>query len=203
MSNPRRIGVYGGTFDPVHVVHLAVARAALQQAALDEVIFVVSAAPPHKHHAVHASAADRLAMVEAALAAEDPRLHASRMEIDRAGPSYTVDTLRQLQGQTPSAELFLIIGADALRDLPGWREPEAILGIAKLLAVPRPGFNSASVGALAGRYQLLDFPEQAVSSTEIRARAASGAPLTGLVPAEVIDIIHQRGLYRGAAAAQA
>lgn len=204
MNNPRRIGVYGGTFDPVHAVHLAVAHAALQQAALDEVLFVVSAAPPHKHHAVHESAQDRLAMVEAAIQAEnDSRLRVSRIEIDRPGPSYTVDTLKALREQEPGAEFFLIVGADALLDLPGWRNPGEILACAHLVAVPRPGFDPAATESLKGRYQLLDFPEQQVSSTEIRARVASGAPLTGLVPPAVIDIIHQRGLYRGAAAAEA
>jgi nicotinate-nucleotide adenylyltransferase len=204
VNSARRIGVYGGTFDPIHEVHLAVARAALQQAALDEVLFVVSATPPHKRHAVHAEAEDRLAMVEAALKAEnDPRMRASRMELERPGPSYTADTLRDLQALAPGAELFLIIGADALRDLPGWREPKAILERATLLAVPRPGFDPNEVHALEGRYQLLDFPPQSVSSTEIRARAASGAPLAGLLPATVIEIIHQRGLYRGADEAEA
>lgn len=198
MNRPRRIGVYGGTFDPVHGVHLDVARAALQQAGLDEVLFVVSAAPPHKRHGVHARAEDRLAMVEAALTeAGDPRLKASRIELDRPGPSYTADTLRDLHALNPGAELFLIIGADALRDLPGWREPDLILARAKLLAVPRPGFDPAAANTLDGHFQLLNFPAQDVSSTEIRARAASGSTLSGLVPAAVARIIEQRELYRG------
>jgi nicotinate-nucleotide adenylyltransferase len=200
VSEPRRIGVFGGTFDPIHEAHLSIARAALAQARLDDVLFVVSAAPPHKRHAVHAPAEDRYAMVAAALAGlNEPRFHASRVEIDRPGPSYTADTLRELQAQYPGATLYLIVGADALVDLPRWRDPEGILQRAKLLVMPRPGVELGEAPGLAGRYQLLQFEETPLSSTDVRARAASGAPLTGLVPDAAAAVLNTKGLYRGAA----
>jgi nicotinate-nucleotide adenylyltransferase len=194
VSDPRRIGVFGGTFDPVHNTHLAIARAAREQAKLDMVLFVVSANPPHKRGATFASAEDRVALVEAAVG-RGPGMVSSRIELDRGGPSYTADTLETLHEQHPHAELFLIIGMDSLIDLPKWRSPDRILELAHLLVVPRPG--EADVPELVrGRYTMFAFSETDVSSTEIRARIESGDPCADLLPPAVSTIIRERGLYR-------
>lgn len=194
MSSPRRIGVFGGTFDPIHNTHLAIARAAREQANLDEVLFVVSANPPHKRGATFASAEDRLALVEAAVA-DQPGMTASRIELDRSGPSYTADTLDALQQRFPGAELFLIIGMDSLVDLPKWRAPERIVAAAHLLVVPRPG-EPAVPDYVKGKYTMLAFRETEVSSTDIRARIEAGDPCHDLLPPAVSDRIQERGLYR-------
>ena len=194
MSNGTRIGVYGGTFDPIHTAHLAIARAALDQAGLDSVLFVVAARPPHKHGNTYADAEDRYAMVQAALA-EEPKFEPSHIELDRDGPSYTADTLRQLNRQLPDAQLFLILGMDSLVELPSWRSPETILELAKLLVVDRPGTWEVPA-LLENRFEMLAFDSVDVSSTEIRQRIADGTGVDDCVPPDVLDIIHARGLYR-------
>ncbi len=194
MSELRRIGVFGGTFDPIHNTHCAIARAALREAGLDLVYFVVSARPPHKHDEAVASAEDRLAMVRAAIQ-DEPDMEASPIELERTGPSYTVDTLRQLEQRFPGTSLFLIIGLDSLVDFLEWRDPLEILNHAKLLVVPRPGLRHSAPEALEGRYQVLPFCESAVSSTDIRARIARGEPIEDLVPLAVTRYIKDRGIY--------
>lgn len=190
---PRRIGVLGGTFDPIHNVHLQMARAALEQANLDRVLFVVSARPPHKRARGCESPEHRYAMVEAALA-DQPRMEPSRIEIDREGPSYTAVTLQQLRDEHPDAELFLILGIDSLADLMRWRDPETILRLARLLVVPRPGvFRIPS--ELEGHYRLLDFPPAPVSSTDVRRRIADKEPLDSLLPPAVKQYILEKDLY--------
>lgn len=197
MSDARRIGVYGGTFDPIHQTHLDIARAALTQAELDRVLFVVSATPPHKRHLVHISAEDRFALVQAALSGlGEPRFEASRIEIDREGPSYTVDTLRALSAAHSGAELSLIIGADALVDLSRWHDPAGILSLAHLLVAPRPGFAPEALPELLrGRYTMLGFTETPVSSTEVRAALARGDAPESLVPAGAAALVREKGLY--------
>lgn len=197
MSDARRIGVYGGTFDPIHQTHLDIAQAALIQAGLDRVLFVVSATPPHKRHLVHVSAEDRFALVQAALTRlGEPGFEASRIEIDRGGPSYTVDTLRALRAAHPDAELSLIIGADALVDLPRWHDPEGILTLAHLLVAPRPGFAPEALPELLhGRYTMLGFTETPVSSTEVRAALARGDNPESLVPPGAAALVCEKGLY--------
>jgi nicotinate-nucleotide adenylyltransferase len=192
-SAPRRIGVYGGTFDPLHQAHLTMARAAREQAELDLVLFVVSARPPHKAEGSWAPAEDRYDMVRAALAREEG-LQPCRLELDREGPSYTADTLEQIQEHYPEAELFLVIGMDSLVDLPKWREPERILERAHLLAIPRPG-QWAVPKSLEDRYTLIQMPQTDLSSTEIRERFEKGESLDSLIPAPVIEMIYKRGLY--------
>lgn len=198
MSAPRRIGVFGGTFDPLHNAHLSLARAALRQAGLDEVLFVVSAAPPHKRGEVSLDAESRYAMVEAALR-DEPQMHASRIEIDRGGPSYTAVTLERLQAEHPGARLYLILGMDAVRDLPQWHRPERILELATVLAARRPQAEADLPAILRGHCEILDFEEQPLSSTEIRARLASGRDVKDLLPVEVLGLINQRGWYAGGA----
>jgi nicotinate-nucleotide adenylyltransferase len=196
-THRQRIGVYGGTFDPVHYAHLDMARAALDTAELDRVLFVVSGRPPHKGHDSVAGAEDRFAMVAAALE-DEPRMEASRIEIDRPGPSYMADTLAELLELHPGAELFLIIGMDALADLPHWNRPGEILDRAHLLAVPRPG-NWELDPVLDGHYTLLPFRETLLSSTGIRERMARDGRLEDLVPPGALRVMRERGLYDNAA----
>lgn len=195
MSNPDRIGVFGGTFDPIHNTHLDIARAALEHARLDRVVFVVSARPPHKKHGPFADAESRYNMVKAALE-EEPLMEASRIELDRTGLSYTVDTLAEFQRAYPSSELFLIIGYDALADLPSWRSPETIVACARLLVVRRPGLCEPIPNQFASRSAFLPFDETGLSSTEVRRRIQAGEPFEELVPFCVARFIDEHGLYR-------
>lgn len=190
--------MFGGTFDPIHNTHIEIARAALTQARLDTVLFVVAAQPPHKRGEVIAAAEDRFAMAEAAAAAE-PAFEASRIELDREGPSYTVDTLADLAGRWPNADFWLIIGQDSLVDFPQWRDPDAIRERARLLVAPRPGSDARIPAALAEHCQTLVFPASLLSSTEVRDRIARGASVGNIVPPRVLRIIEERGLYGVAA----
>lgn len=189
----QRIGVYGGTFDPIHNAHVAMARTARDAARLDEVLFVVAARPPHKHGGPIADPEDRYALVEAALA-DEPALRPSRIEMDRPGPSYMVDTLRELARQRPGAELALIIGADSLTDLPKWKDFDEIIRRAHLLVVPRPG-DWTPPPELADRFDLLPFPKTPLSSTDVRAALAQGDALDDMLPPAVLQLIRERGLY--------
>ena len=196
MSN-LRIGIFGGTFDPVHNAHLDIARAALQARNLDLVYFVVAAWPPHKQTITHASPEDRLAMVRAAVE-NDPRLEPSDVELVREGYSYTVDTIGEFQKRHPGADLFLIIGYDSLLDLPRWKRPDRIIEWCRLLVVPRPTMTQPPAPELEGRYQILPFQQTDLSSTEIRRRVAAGESIEGLVPPAVERFIRQKGIYQEA-----
>ena len=195
MNNPQRIGIYGGTFDPIHKTHVDAARAALGHAHLDVVFFVVAASPPHKRGEVFADAEDRLDMVCAAIA-DEPGMEASRIEMDRCGPSYTVDTLQELEGQYPGAHFFLILGQDSLSDLLHWRDPQGILSRAQLLVVPRPGIVLPPPRQLEGGFALLPFEESDLSSSDIRDRLCRGQAVWGCLAAGVQQIIRERGLYQ-------
>lgn len=188
-----RIGVFGGTFDPIHCTHVDIGRAALEHKALDRVLFVVSADPPHKGDEI-TSADDRYAMVEAALANE-PGLEPCDLELHREGPSYTADTMKTLRELYPDAEFFLIIGQDALIDLPGWRSPQDILDEAQLLVLPRPSEARPIPAVLEGHYEMLPFAESLMSSTEVRRRLAEGDAVGDCLSPEVLDIARARGLY--------
>ncbi len=184
-----RLGVFGGTFDPVHVGHLAIAQAALESASLDRVIFVPARRSPLKDRAPAAGAEDRLAMLEAATK-DEPRFTVSRMELDREGPSYTVDTLEALRGE---GELFLILGSDAMAELGRWRSPDRIRALATILVARRPGAPEPDPASGARAF---DAPCLDISSRELRARAARGLSLRYLVPDEVWRHIERRALYR-------
>jgi len=191
----RRLGVFGGTFDPVHNTHLDIAHAAQNHSRLDRVLFVVSARPPHKETGVYATPEERYAMVCAAL--EDrPALEPSRLELDRPGHSYTCDTLRRLHTRYPDTALFLILGFDSLVDLPNWKAPEEILALARLLVVPRPGPPRAVPRGVQGHYELVPFDAVDLSSTEVRERVIAGAPYDDLVPPAVGRLIRTQGIYR-------
>ena len=187
-----RVGVFGGTFDPVHVGHLAIAHAALESIPLDRVLFVLAKRSPLKEHGPVASEADRLRMLELAVATE-PRFAVSRLELDRDGPSYTVDTLERLAQLNRADELFLILGSDAIADLPRWKGPDRIARLATLIVAERPG-----APARAGDAPIvpIDAPRLDISSRELRARAARGRSLRYLVPEPVLRHIEARGLYR-------
>lgn len=184
-----KIGIFGGTFDPVHVGHLAIAEAALESAKLDRVIFVPARQSPLKDREPTASAADRLAMLEAATKNE-PRFSVSRVELEREGPSYTVDTLNALKAE---GDLYLILGSDALAELHRWRSPERIRALASLLVARRPGAPEPAAGSGARAF---DAPCLDISSRELRARASRGLSLRYLVPDDVWRHIERNGLYR-------
>lgn len=189
-----RIGILGGTFDPVHNGHLAIARAALKQGRLDRVLFVVAARPPHKQSSDMAAAEDRYRMVELALL-DESAMDASRIEMARDGLSYTSDTLETLRAEMPDAEFFLVFGLDTLVDVPTWHRAEFVLANAHILTIPRPGdFDLSAI--LEGHYTMLDFEPMAVSSTHVRESARNGGDLDGLVPAAVARYIREQGIYR-------
>ena len=185
-----RVGIFGGTFDPVHVGHLAIANAALESVPLDRVVFVIARRSPLKERGPAGSEADRQAMLELAVAGEQ-RFSVSRVELDREGPSYTVDTLEQLAGPD---DLFLILGGDAIADFPRWKDPDRIAKLATLVVAERPG---APERAGNGSIIAFDAPRLDISSRELRARAARGRSLRYLVPDPVWRHIEARGLYRG------
>ena len=199
MSKGDSIGVFGGTFDPIHNTHLKIARTAIAAAGLDLVLFVVSARPPHKRGDTFATAEQRLAMVRAAVERE-PKLEASDLELKRSGPSYTKETLMELEMAFPNARFWLIMGLDSLVDFPNWKEPEKIVSKANLLVVPRPGADMQLPSMLEGRYEMLPSSESELSSTEVRGRISSGKDVHGLVPSGVAQLIREEGIYRGIAA---
>lgn len=201
-----RLGVFGGTFDPIHVAHLAVAEAARDALGLERVLFIPNRQPPHKPDQAVTPAADRLAMVQAAIA-DNPAFEASSLEIDREGPSYTSDTLRVLRAAQDelgeSDELALILSVEALAGLASWHEPARVLELAQLVVAPRDGFpdlDPEAIGRLVPgsqpRVTLLDGPRMRLSASEIRARAGAGRSLRYLVPDAVAAFIGDHELYK-------
>jgi nicotinate-nucleotide adenylyltransferase len=191
---PERLGIFGGTFDPPHVGHLATAANVRHDLHLDRVLLVVNNVPWQKVGSREISPAeDRLAMVAAAVGAVDG-LEASALEIEAGGPSFTADTLATLVAEDPTRDLFVILGSDAAAGLPSWERVEDVRAAATIVVVERPG--SPSAPPLPGwRWERLEVPSLEVSSTELRTRALAGRPLDFLVTREVIDCIEERGLY--------
>jgi len=189
-----RIGILGGTFDPIHVGHLVAAVNVRYSLALDRLLLVVANVPWQKAGLRSITPAeDRYALVEAAVGDVDG-VEASRIEIDRGGPSYTVDTVEEVARQFPSASLFCVVGADVADELGTWERSEVIAELATLVVVNRPG--SVRTAALDGwRVEEVEVPALEVSSTDLRARAADGRPLDYLVPKEAVRCIRARGLY--------
>jgi nicotinate-nucleotide adenylyltransferase len=185
----------GGTFDPIHLGHLVCASEVAYALALDEVVFVPAGRPWMKEGTAISPAEDRYEMTRLAVEG-DPRFSVSRAEIDRAGPTYTVDTLRALAG--PDTELFFVTGADALAQVPSWHDAEALYGLAHFVGVTRPGYAVDTAAFPEGAVTLLETPPLAVSSTDCRSRVARGAPIRYLVPEPVVAYIAERGLYRDA-----
>jgi nicotinate-nucleotide adenylyltransferase len=216
-----RLGIFGGSFDPVHFGHLELARACHEQANLDEVWFTPTAIQPLKHGGPQATDNQRIEMLRLAIESDEtasiapgrghhreamvgPRLNwrVCTLEIDRGGYSYTVDTLRQLQTELPETELFFLMGADALQDVPTWKEPAEIFRLAKPLVVARAGEPAPDLSAIAplcpadNPPQLIAMRPINVSSSEIRRRISAGESLEGFVPSAVADYIERQGLYR-------
>jgi nicotinate-nucleotide adenylyltransferase len=193
-QRPERIGLLGGTFDPIHVAHLAVAIAAKHQLGLDRVLLMVANVPWQKAQQRHVSdAAARMAMVEAACAGY-PGLEPSDLEISRGGNSYTADTLEQLVA--PNREIFLIIGSDLVDDLTTWKRWEEIPPLCTLAVAHRPGEAERGELAPGWRSVTIRVPALEISSTELREMASEGRPIDFLVPANVIDVIVSKNLYR-------
>jgi nicotinate-nucleotide adenylyltransferase len=191
-----RLGLLGGTFDPPHVGHVATAAIVRHTLALDAVFLVVAHRPWQKEGQRRiTSAPDRLAMVEAAVREVDGVV-ASTIEIDRGGPSYTADTLAQLQAEDPARELFVVLGADAAAGLLTWERPEEVRRRSTLVLVDRPG-TPAPPPPEGWPLVRVTVPRLDVSSTDLRRRVAEGEPIDGLVPPAVRAVIAQRGLYRG------
>ncbi len=188
-----RVGILGGTFDPPHNGHIAIANAALGELGLDKVIFIPVGIPPHKPRQIMASSDDRIQMLRRAIE-NYPQFEISRIEIDRPGPSYTADTLEQLHSLFSGTELVLIIGADNILEIEGWHEPDRIFGLATIAAANRPGF--APDGKYVNRVTYFNMPPAKISSTLVRERIKAGKSIAGLVPAGVGDYIANNGLYK-------
>jgi len=190
-----RLGVFGGTFDPVHNGHLAAAVNARRALGLDRVIVVPARDPWQKQDRELAPAEARLAMLEAAMAGVEG-VEISSMELERPGPTYTADTVEELHRQyAGDAELFLIVGADAASDLATWDRPEVIRDLAAIVIVSRADIAEPDAPGPGWRVEHVRIPPLAISSTDLRRRAANGDPLDGLMPAAAIRCLRERGLY--------
>ena len=191
----RKIGVMGGTFDPVHHGHLVAASEVADRFALDEVIFVPTGRPWQKSADLVSPAEDRYLMTVIATAS-NPRFSTSRVDIDRDGPTYTADTLADLHRTVPDAELFFITGADALAQILSWRKVEEMFSLAHFVGVTRPGYELADAHLPKGSVSLVEVPAMAISSTDCRERVAQGRPVWYLVPDGVVQYISKRRLYQ-------
>ncbi len=195
-SAARRVGLFGGSFDPVHLAHLALARRALDELALDELRWIPAGQPWQKARAV-SPAADREAMVRLAIAGE-PRFVLDDRELRRTGPSYTIDTVRELQAEQPGVHWVLVIGQDQLAGLHTWRGWQELLGLVTLAVARRPGeARPVNPQVQAAGHEPLSLPMMDISSTEIRARVAEGRGIAELVPEGVARYIDQHRLYAG------
>ena len=201
MQYRRRLGVMGGTFDPIHNGHLVAASEVADLFGLDEVVFVPTGRPWQKVGRTVTAAEDRYLMTVIATAS-NPRFSVSRVDIDRAGPTYTNDTLEDLRALNPDSDLYFITGADALASILSWQNWEELFGLAKFIGVSRPGYELngqhivAAIDQLpADALSLVEVPALAISSSECRARAANSRPIWYLVPDGVVQYVTKRGLY--------
>jgi len=196
MGSARRVGIMGGTFDPIHHGHLVAASEVADRYALDEVVFVPTGHPWQKGDVAVSPAEDRYLMTVIATAS-NPRFTVSRVDVDRDGPTYTVDTLRDLRGvYGPDAELFFITGADALARILSWKDAEQMFKLAHFVGVTRPGFELNDDHLPDDTVSLIRVPAMAISSTACRMRVAEGKPVWYLVPDGVVQYIAKRNLYR-------
>ena len=201
LARPYRLGIMGGTFDPIHHGHLVAASEVAARFELDEVVFVPTGVPWQKAGRRVSKSEDRYLMTVVATAS-NPRFTVSRVDIDRPGNTYTVDTLRDIRAERGgNLDLFFITGADALRSILTWRGADEIFGLARFVGVTRPGvdISMSDISHLpSDKVTLLEVPALAISSTECRQRVASGLPLWYLVPDGVVQYVAKRGLYTGA-----
>ncbi len=208
MQTRRRLGVMGGTFDPIHNGHLVAASEVADLFGLDEVVVVPTGRPWQKDRRDVTAAEDRYLMTVIATAS-NPRFSVSRVDIDRAGPTYTNDTLEDLRALNPDSDLYFITGADALASILSWQNWEELFRLAKFIGVSRPGYelNGQHIAAAldqlpADALTLVEVPALAISSSECRARAADSRPIWYLVPDGVVQYVTKRGLYRNHAVAE-
>ena len=197
-----RVGVLGGTFDPPHLAHLVLAAAARRALRLDRVVLVPAGDPWRKAERTVTPAALRLRLVEEAAAATLPWAEVSAIEIERDGPTYSVETIEALAAHEPAAEWWFLLGADALADLPNWHEPQRLVASTRFALVRRPGDapDEAAVAdalpGLAERIDLVAMPELTIAASDLRWRVRLGLPTEPLVPAAVRRLIDELGLYR-------
>jgi nicotinate-nucleotide adenylyltransferase len=197
MARAQRLGVMGGTFDPIHHGHLVAASEVAQFFMLDEVVFVPTGQPWQKDDRKVSPSEDRYLMTVIATAS-NPRFSVSRIDIDRGGPTYTIDTLRDLRAERgEDAELFFITGADALSRMMSWQDVNELFELAHFVGCTRPGHRLTGHGLPEGRVSLLEIPALAISSTDCRERVAHGQPIWYLVPDGIVQYIAKRRLYRG------
>lgn len=196
-----RLGIYGGTFDPIHLGHLLLAETCREVCQLDEVWFIPAASPPHKQGNQISSARDRVQMLEFAIAGH-PQFKLNKLELKRTGPSFTVDTLEQIQQEDSTRELFLLLGGDSIIDFPTWREPQQILELATVVAVNRgrdrvnsAGWQALGTNAL-DRLQIVNMPAIEISATQMRQSVSQGKSIRFQTPRSVEMYILQKGLYR-------
>ena len=201
MSGASRVGVLGGTFDPPHLAHLVLAAAARAALSLDRVLFVPAGDPWRKADRAVTPAVTRLRLVEAAVASALPWAEVSAIEVERAGPTYTLDTFEALAADDPDAAWWFLLGGDALADLPHWHEPERLVERVRFGLAQRPGsgLDAGGLDALPGlrdRVDLVPMPALDVSASELRARVGRGEPAAPLLPKPVRRLIDELGLYR-------
>ena len=189
-----KVGIFGGTFDPPHFGHLIAAQDAYAELALDKIVFIPARIPPHKQLENVTAAAVRLAMIQAATAG-DERFEVSDVELQRTGPSFTVDTLRELRQTRSGDAFFLLLGVDQVREFQTWREPQSILENAELVMLARGGIEEVPEGDIL--HKTVQVTRVDVSSTLIRERVRAGRPIRYLVPAAVEKIIADERLYQG------
>lgn len=198
-----KLGILGGTFDPIHYGHLVVAEECRARLGLDVVLFIPAGQPPHKRGRIVSPAEHRVEMVRLAIAS-NPGFELSRIEVDRVGPSYTVDTLARLREEYgPSTRLYFVVGMDALAEILTWHQPARLLSLCQVVAVTRPGFADFDLAALESaipdarrRICVLAAPELRISSSDLRRRVARGLPIKYQVPEPVEEYVYRHGLYR-------
>jgi nicotinate-nucleotide adenylyltransferase len=198
-----RVGIFGGTFDPIHYGHLTAAEECRQALGLDVVLFMPAGDPPHKRGIALSPAVDRVTMVELAIAGNEA-FRLSRVDVDRAGPSYSVAALDRLRAEWgPAAELWFVMGADSLAEILTWRDPARLLRLTRIAAVnrpgappPRPAELAARLPGAAERIDLIEIPDLAISGTALRRRVASGQTIRYQLPDAVERYVRERGLYR-------
>jgi nicotinate-nucleotide adenylyltransferase len=192
----RRVGIMGGTFDPIHHGHLVAASEVASRFELDEVVFVPTGQPWQKADEKVSPAEDRYLMTVIATAS-NPRFSVSRVDIERPGKTYTIDTLREMREiHGPDVELFFITGADALSEILSWRDADELSHLAHFIGCTRPGHKLTDPGLPGGGVSLVEVPALAISSTECRERVRAGEPVWYLVPDGIVQYINKRGLYR-------
>ncbi len=195
MVKTKRIGVLGGTFDPIHLGHLIIGHYALEAASLDKVMFVPAGQPYMKSRAI-STAVDRLAMVDLAIEG-NKRFESSIVDIKRKGPTYSFDTLRELKAELgAAAELFLIVGADSVEELPKWHKVKELIGMCTILAFARPGVKMKIASDMKSKVRRIDAPLIDISATEVREKVKLGKSIKDAVPELVEEYIKKRGLYK-------